>query len=106
MDTKELKVIIQNVLKFEDKENKGVFKSRLGYFVADKSGISNTDKFKGFPELSLFTKDTKLFDTLGIEHIGQSATLRFTEESNPRNPLRTYLALKEIVFKDETISLL
>lgn len=103
---KELKVIIQSVLKYEDKENKGVFKSRLGYFLADASAVQNTDKFKGIAELSVFTNDTKLFDSLKSEHMGKSATLKFTEEPSPRNPLRTYLRLKEIIFKDETISLL
>lgn len=103
---KELKVIIQNVLKYEDKEEKGHYKTRLGYFVADKSSMQATDKFKGIAELSIFTNDTKLFDSLTIEHMGQSATLHFIEQPNPRNPLRTYLVLKEIVFKDETISLL
>ena len=106
METKELKVMIQNVLKYEDKENKGKFKSRLGYFVADKSAITSSDKFKGIAELSIFTNNTDLFEKLDIRHIGQNATLKFTEEVNPRNPLKTYLVLKEIIFKDETISLL
>ena len=55
---KELKVIIQNVLKYEDKENKGTYKTRLGYFLADSSSVQNTDKFKGIAELSVFTNDT------------------------------------------------
>lgn len=103
---KELKVIIQNVLKYEDKENKGTYKTRLGYFVADKSQIQSTEKFKGIAELSIFTNDTKLFDSLKAEHMGQGATLKFVEQASPRNPLRTYLVLKEIDFKDEIISLL
>ena len=106
MDTKELKVIIQNVLKYEDKENKGTFKTRLGYFVADKNAIQFSDKFKGIAELSIFTNNTDLFDKLNVNHMGQPATLHFVEQANPRNPLRTYLVLKEIIFKDETISLL
>lgn len=103
---KELKVIIQNVLKYEDKESKGTYKSRLGYFIADKSAISSSDKFKGIAELSIFTNNTDLFEKLNVSHMGQSATLKFSEQANPRNPLKTYLVLKEIIFKDEVISLL
>lgn len=103
---KELKVIIQNVLKYEDKENKGKYKSRLGYFLADSTSVQNTDKFKGIAELSIFTDNTKLFDSLRSDHMGKSATLKFIEKPSTRNPLKTYLELKEICFKDETIGLL
>lgn len=106
MELKELDVIIQNVLKYEDKDNKGVFKTRLGYIVNSPDAYQDTEKFKGIPELSLFTNNTKLFDSLAIKHTGKSATLKFKEKVNPRNPLKSIMDLQEIKFKDETISLL
>ena len=102
---KELKVIIQNVLKYEDKKNPGIYKSRLGYFSAEANSLTSNDKFKGIAELSVFTNDTKLFDILTLDHMGKPATLCFSEEASPRNPLKSYLVLKKIVFKDETIDL-
>lgn len=106
MEEKELKVILQSVLKYEDKNEKGVYKSRLGYILANKDAIQCTDKFKGFSELSYFSNDTQLFDSLNSSHMGQSATLVFTKVQNPRNPLRDSMKLKSIVLKDETISVL
>lgn len=106
MDTRDLKVLIQNVLKYEDKKNPGVYKTRLGYFVPDSESLQSTDKFKGFAELSYFSNDTKLFESLETKHMGQSAVLKFKEVSNPSNPLKSSLKLTTIEFKNETISLL
>lgn len=106
MDERELKVIIQNVLIYEDKEQKGKMKTRLGYLLNDTQAYQNTEKFKGLAELSYFANDTQIFDKLSVEHMGKAATLVFTKVANSRNPLKDSLKLTKIVFKDETVDIL
>lgn len=105
MDERELKVIIQNVLKYEDKQTKKM-KTRLGYFLNTEEAYQNSDKFKGIAELSYFGNDTQIFDKLELKHMGKAATLVFSKEASKSNPLRDSLILKKIVFKDETVDIL
>lgn len=106
MDERELKVIIQNVLKYEDKSEKGKYKSRLGYFLDSSDAYQETDKYKGIAELSYFGNDTQIFDKLSIKHMGKSATLVFKKVANVRNPLKDSSKLIKIMFKDETVDIL
>lgn len=106
MENRELKVLLLNVLKYEDKENKGVWKSRLGYICVTQDALQESEKFKGLAELSYFTTGTDLFDKLSKNHMYQTATLNFEKVVNPRNPLRDSMKLVSIKLKDETISLL
>lgn len=106
MDEREIKVIVQNVLKYEDKKNNGVLKSRLGYILNSSDAFQNSENFKGIAELSYFSDSTDLFDKLTTEHMGKAATLKFKKVVNPRNPIKDSLKLLSIQFKDETIDLL
>lgn len=106
MEEKELSVIIQNVLKYEDKKEPGKFKTRLGYVVNSADAYQENTNFKGLSELSIFLNTTKAFDSLNLSHMGKSATLYFIEKVSPFNPLKTYMDLTKIKVKDEVINLL
>lgn len=99
-----LDVTILNVLKYTDK-NDGKEKSRVGYRVYGDEAYSENDNYRGFTELSYFYKDATLFNQLTKEYMGQKCTLVFEERPNPTNPLKKYNVLKELVFKDNTITL-
>lgn len=92
----EIDVEVLNVLKYEDKENKGSYKTRISYRLLDPSKMSNTDKFKGFSELSIYLDGTKLFDVFDSRYCG--CALKFVLEEIPsnNNPFRKYITLKEV----------
>lgn len=101
----DLKVTILNFLKYSDKET-GKPKIRIGYINNSSDYIENTDKFKGYPELSVFLDDTDLWDKLTMGLVGQVATFTFEKKPNPRNPLKDITYLKNIKCKDVDISIL
>lgn len=92
----EIDVEVLNVLKYEDKENKGSYKTRISYRLLDPSKMSNTDKFKGFSELSIYLDGTKLFDVFDSRYCGCALKFVLEEKPSNNNPLRKYITLKEV----------
>lgn len=91
----ELHAIILNVLKYTDKKtNKD--KLRIGYILSDENSFQNTDKFKGYSELSYFCDDLELFQKIDKSFILNNCIFTFDEVSYPSNPLRKYLKLIDI----------
>lgn len=108
---KELNVTILNVLRYDEKnkstgEKTGKQKIRIGYFVLSKESMQNTDKFKGYAELSVFLDYTdELWNKLSTKIIMQPVEFVFEQAQSLRDPLKTYLKLNTINCKDEVINL-
>lgn len=101
----DLKVTLLNILRYSDKQT-GAAKIRIGYINNDAKYIENTDKFKGYPELSVFLDDNGLWEKLPFSLIGQVCTFKFKKLPNPRNPLKDITVLEHIECKDTDISIL
>lgn len=92
----EIDVEVLNVLKYEDKNEKGKYKTRISYRLLDPEKISKTDKFKGYAELSIYLDGTEVFDKFDTKYCGTQLKFKLIEESYPNNPMRKYVKLKEI----------
>ncbi len=92
----EIDVEVLNVLKYEDKNNKGSYKTRVSYRLLDPSKMSNSDKFKGYSELALYLDDTKLFDVFDKQYCGCALKFVLDEKPSETNPLKKYITLKEV----------
>lgn len=96
-------VEILNIIKYkkDDKE-----KTRISYRLLDKESVSNSDKFKGYSELSVYLDNTIVFDTLGTNHCGIALKFKFEEVANSFDPMKKKVVLKEILHNDKSICLL
>lgn len=97
-----LKIMLLNVMKYE---KEGQQKSRLGYFIPTAEAFSDRDKFKGYSELASYRNDTKYFDLIPKDFIGQHCDVTIVEKPNSSNPLKTYKEFEEISCNGKTISL-
>lgn len=108
---KDLNVTILNVLRYEEKnkatgEKTGKEKIRIGYILLGKDSIQDTNKFKGLSEMSYFLDYSEdIWNKLSTKLISQPVSFIFESTQSTRDPLKTYLKLKSINCKDETISL-
>ncbi len=108
---KDLNVTILNVLRYDEKdrttgEKTGKEKIRIGYVLLGKDAVQESEKFKGLAEMSYFVDfSEEMWSKLSTKIISQPAQFIFESVPSMRDPLRTYLRLKTIVCKDETISL-
>lgn len=106
-----LNVTILNVLRYDEKDKKtgektGKQKIRIGYFVLSKDNLQETDKFKGYAELSAFVDYSEdLWSKLSTKIIMQPVEFCFETMQSVRDPMKTYLKLKTINCKDEVINL-
>ena len=91
----DLNVTLLNFLRYEDKETKKP-KIRIGYINNDKAYIENTDKFKGYAELSVYIDDKNCWDFFKTEMTGDTAIFTFAKRPNPRNPLKDVTVLQSI----------
>lgn len=96
------KILILSVMKYE---KDGSNKSRVAFILADDKNIANRDKFKGYSDLAFYYDDTKPFDNLPIDIIGQVIEGTFIEQANPTNPFKKKTILSEVSFKGKTYNL-
>lgn len=100
----ELKITLTSCLVYEDKTT-GKNKTRLGYMVADVSFRQDSEKFKGFPDLSVFYDGTDIFTKLPVDWFGVSVIATIENKPNPRNPLRENKVIKSLKLGNSVINL-
>ena len=94
-------ILILNVLKYENEKGTGC---RLGFIFNSDDKIQNTDKFRGYPEVSQFY-DVSVFDKILPEMIGVPVTAVIEQKSDTRNPLRTRQLITKLQYKNNVIDL-
>ena len=99
---RELQVTITNLLKYQDKKT-NADKVRIGYINQEKGSLMNTDRQKGYPELSVYVN---LWKGIDVKDIFQPAIFVFEETPSAYDPMRIMNVLKEIKIGDKTISVL
>lgn len=88
-------------------EKDGKKKCRIGYRLLNRESVSNSAKFKGFAELSVFLEDETIFEKLTLDLFGYALKFEFIEEANPRDPMKKRVTLKKIMnAKNEDICVL
>lgn len=97
-----MKIMLLNVMKYE---KDGQQKSRLAYIVPTQEAMANRDKFKGYSELSSYRNDTKYFDLIPTDFIGQHCDISIEEKPNPTNPMKVYKEFTEISCNGKVIHL-
>lgn len=97
-----MKIMLLNLMKYE---KDGQQKSRLGYFIPTVEAFSDRDKFKGYSELASYRNDTKYFDLIPKNFIGQTCDVTITEKPNSANPMKTYKEFTEITCNGQTVHL-
>ena len=98
----EIEIMILNTMRYE---KEGKQKSRLAYIVPTREAFSNRESFKGYSELSFYRNDTKFFDLIPINFIGQKCKAKIEDKSSASNPLKTYKEIVEISYNGEVIRL-
>lgn len=103
---RELQVTITNLLKYQDKKT-NADKVRIGYINQVKGSLMNTDRQKGYPELSVYVNySDNLWKGIDVKDIFQPAIFVFEETPSAYDPMRIMNVLKEIKIGDKTISVL
>ena len=103
---RELQTTIVSLLKYNDKKT-NADKIRIGYLNQTKGSLMNTDKQKGYPELSAYVDySDNLWNQIDVKDIFQPCIFRFEESTSAYNPFRVVNILKEIQIGDKTISVL
>ncbi len=98
-------IIILNVLRYEQDEKHKNSGCRLGFIFADETKFSDTSKFKGYAELSMFY-DYSIFDKFTKDMFYVPAMATFKNLPNPTNPLRSRTVIESIDFNGNVINLL
>lgn len=98
----EVEIMILNKMKYE---KDGRQKSRLGYIFCNSQGFSDREKFKGFSELAIFGDDSKYFDMIPDNFIGQKCIAKIVECPNPSNPMRSRREFSQITYNGKTVYL-
>lgn len=96
------KIMILNVLKYEKDGKKG---TRLSIIFPGNDNVQETEKFKGFADVSLYYSNHDAFDIIPSEIIGQIVEATIEEKSNPSNPLRKTTTIISIAYKDKVYNL-
>lgn len=97
-------VELLSCLTYTNKEGK--LSTRLGYRLLNSQYLQDSEKFKGYSEMSYFTDGTELFDKLKSKHFGVQAELVTEERPSLKNPLRKITVVKSVKIGDELINLL
>lgn len=97
-------VELLSCLTFKDKDSE--LSTRLGYRLQSPDYLQDTDKFKGYSEMSYFCKGTDLFNKLNKSMFGVPAELVVEEKMSPSNPMKKTAVLKSIKVNNELINLL
>lgn len=95
-------MMILNVMKYS---KDGKAKSRLGYIIIEPTAFVDSEKFIGYSELSAYADDTRFYDNIPKNFIGQRCVGTIIEKSSPSNPLRSYKEIGELECNGQTISL-
>lgn len=100
-------VELLNCLPYIDKKSNQP-KTRLAYRCIDTKYKQSTDKFVGYPELSVYLDTHNLFNSLKekSEYFGVAVELEFVEQPSKTNPLKSDLKLKSIIVGNDVISVL
>lgn len=98
-----IQVELLSVLAYTDKKTNEP-KTRLGYRCLEPKYKQNTEKLKGFSELSIYLDNHDLFNKLTADMFGVQAELEFEEKPTISNPLKNVLTLKTIRVGNNAIS--
>lgn len=90
-------VEILNMVKFS---KDGVDKTRIVYRMLSNTSISNTEKFKGYADLSFYVDNTIPFE-LPIEYFGKHLKFLLKEEVNPIDPTKKKIKLSKILSEND-----
>lgn len=98
-------IMLLNVLAYEKKET-GKKGTRLGLIFSEKESLQDTDKFKGFSEISLYYDGHEVFNKIPVSWIGRPLIAYIKEISNPSNPMRKKQVISCLEFENNSIDLL
>lgn len=98
-------IMLLSVLAYEKKETekKG---TRLGLIFSEKESLQDTDKFKGFSEISLYYDGHEVFNKIPVSWIGRPLIAYIKEISNPSNPMRKKQVISCLEYENNSIDLL
>ena len=104
---KEMKtnIMLLNVLAYEKKDT-GKNGTRLGLIFTEKESLQDTDKFKGFSEISLYYDGHEVFNKIPLNWIGRPITAYIKEVTNPSNPMRKKQVISCLEYENNSIDLL
>lgn len=100
-----LKIMLTNCLVYEDKQT-GLKKTRIGYTMAEDQFLQETEKFKGFPELSAFYDSVEPFERIPKDFFRKTVTATVEDQPNPRNPLKLTKIITQLKLDNRVINLL
>lgn len=98
-------IMLLNVLAYEKKET-GKKGTRLGLIFSEKESLQDTDKFKGFSEISLYYDGHEVFDKIPLSWIGRPLVAYIKDVSSPSNPIRKKQVISSLEYENNTIYLL
>lgn len=79
--------------------------TRIDYILTDKEKMSKSDKVKGSLVAPMFFTGFEVFDKIPEDIIQQNVTGIIETCDNPRNPLKPFVKLTQIVTKNGIINL-
>ena len=97
------KIIIQNVLKFENDKGKG---TRIEFYFAKPDAIANTKSYKGYSSNVCFYRDIETFDKLPVEIIGKTIDCTLKSIPSVKNPMTSITMVESVIFNGNNIRLL
>lgn len=98
-------ILLLNVLAYEKKDTKKKG-TRLGLIFTDKDSLQDTEKFKGFSDVSLYYDGHDVFNKIPVSWIGRPLTAYIKEISNRSNPMRKKQVISCIEYENNSIDLL
>lgn len=101
----EIKVILLNAMQYKDKET-GNYKTRISYVPVEKGALQSQTNFKGYTEIGGYSNRNDILDKLVEQDFLGQATLIGEEVTNPKNPFKKSIRLKQLITKNATIDLL
>ena len=97
------KIIIQNVLKFENDKGKG---TRIEFYFARPDAIANSKSYKGFSANACFYRDTEVFDKIPVDVVGKTIDCTLKSIPSVKNPMTSITMIESIIFSGNNIRLL
>ena len=97
-----VEMIILNKMRYS---KDGKEKSRLGYFLTSTESFSNRENFIGYSDLSVYSDDTRFFDKIPTDFIGQKCTAEVQEVPNALNPMKSRKEFVSITCNGKTVRL-
>lgn len=104
MDMKE-KILITDVTAFPDKIT-GEFKTRVGFILPDKKNFNSNKSYKGYPSTACFYPGKELLNKIPDELLLASVMGTLVSRQSVRDPMKSYLTLKEVEFQGHVFTLL